>query len=82
MRCWEEPGCKGSMAAGCPHDATGVCPRTCVNTMNCDYPCYERAMGMEVFEAYDVDFKCARKEACQSCRFFLSHAPRIAIVES
>ncbi|MGI6032298.1 MAG: hypothetical protein ACOX69_02640 [Coriobacteriales bacterium] len=69
------------MTAGCPHDATGFCPRTCANTIVCTYPWYERAMGMEVFESYDVDFGCARKEACTSCKFFLTHAPRIALVD-
>lgn len=82
MRCWEVTGCKGSMAPGCPHDATGLCPRTCANTFFCDLPWYERASGMEMLEAYDVDFKAARKETCQNCRFFLTHAPKIAIVEA
>ena len=81
MRCWEVLGCKGSMAPDCPHDATGICPRTCINTVHCGLPWYERASGMEMFDAYDVDFKAARKENCQNCRFFLERAPRIAIVE-
>lgn len=77
MRCWEELGCKGAMAPTCPHDATGVCPRTCINTLGCDYSWYEHASGMEVLSAYDVDFKAARQENCQSCKFFLQNAPRI-----
>lgn len=81
MRCWEMAGCKGSMASDCPHDATGVCPRTCINTVHCDLSWYERASGMEMFDAYDVDFKTARKENCQNCRFFLERAPRIVLVE-
>ena len=79
MRCWEVLGCKGSMAASCPHDATGICPRTCMNTAHCPYPWYERADGMEMFSAYDVDFGVARKESCQNCRFFLHRAPRIVM---
>lgn len=78
MRCWEELGCRGTMAANCPHDASGICPRTCINTMVCDYPQYERASGMEMLDAFDADFKVARKENCQTCRFFLQHAPKIA----
>lgn len=78
MRCWEEFGCRGTMAANCPHDASGICPRICINTMVCDYPQYERASGMEMLGAFDVDFKVARKENCQTCRFFLQHAPKIA----
>ena len=80
MRCWELPGCKGAMTDGCPHDSTGICPRTCINTAHCSNPWHEHASGMEVFDAYDVDFGAARKESCTSCRFFLDHAPRIAIV--
>jgi hypothetical protein len=77
MRCWEERGCGGSMSADCPHDATGICPRTCMNTL-CDRPWYTRASGMEMFDAYDVDFGVARKENCHNCKFFLERAPRIA----
>lgn len=79
MRCWEVPGCKGSMAAECPHDATGICPRICMNTTFCSFPWFEQARGMEVFDAYDVDFGVARVETCHSCRFFLTHAPRIVL---
>ncbi len=82
MRCWEETGCRGIMASGCPHDATGYCPRICSNTMVCDNPQHERALAMEMLEAFDVDFKAARKEACHNCRFFLQHAPKIALFES
>jgi hypothetical protein len=77
MHCWEVPGCRGMMTADCPHDATGICPRTCINTI-CDLPWHERASGMEMFDAYDVDFKATRKENCHNCRFFLTRAPRIA----
>ena len=44
----------------------------------CDRPWYERASGMEMLDAYDVDFGSTRKEACHNCRFFLARAPRIA----
>lgn len=78
MRCWELTGCKGTMSSNCPHHATGRCPRTCANTMLCDFPWHERASGMEMLGAYDVDFGAACQEACQNCRFFLERAPRIA----
>ena len=81
MRCWELQGCKGAMAPNCPHDAAGLCPRTCANTMFCDHPWHERATGMEMLDAYDVDFGAARQEACQNCRFFLQHAPRVALAK-
>lgn len=77
MRCWEERGCKGSMSTNCPHDATGICPRNCINTI-CDNPWHETADAMEMLDAYDVDFGVARKENCHNCRFFLRNAPRIA----
>lgn len=65
------------MSVDCPHDATGICPRNCINTI-CDRPWYERADAMEMLDAYDVDFAVARTENCHNCRFFLSRAPRIA----
>lgn len=77
MRCWEERGCKGAMSKDCPHDATGTCPRNCINTI-CDRPWYERADAMEMLDAYDVDFSAARMETCSTCRFFLARAPKIA----
>lgn len=77
MRCWEDRGCHGAMSKGCPHDATGICPRDCINTI-CDCAWYERANAMEMLDAYDVDFSVARKESCHNCRFFLSRAPKIA----
>lgn len=78
MKCWEETGCSGDMAIECPHDAAGVCPRTCINTINCPKSQHEKASGMEIFESPDVDFSAARKENCHSCRFFLKNAPRIS----
>ena len=65
------------MSEGCPHDASGLCPRTCANTMFCSRPWHERAGAMEMLEATDVDFGAARQEACQTCRFFLERAPRV-----
>ncbi|MCD8199743.1 MAG: hypothetical protein LUD25_02135 [Coriobacteriaceae bacterium] len=77
MACWEEPGCKREMLFDCPHDATGICPRSCMYTVNCENPQHERASAMETFSATDVDFSAARKENCHSCRYFLEHAPRV-----
>ena len=77
MRCWELQGCGGAMSPDCPHDASGLCPRTCANTMFCERPWHERASAMEMLEYVDVDFGAARQEACQTCRFFLERAPRI-----
>ena len=77
MKCWERRGCDGNMAFDCPHDAAGICPRSCINTI-CDNPWHERASGMEMLSAYDVDFSAARKENCHNCKFFLEHAPRVA----
>lgn len=75
MKCWEERGCKG-VTGDCPHYTTGLCPRSCVYTV-CDKPQHETAPAMEIFSAYDVNFKAALKENCHSCRFFLKNAPRI-----
>ena len=69
------------MSPQCPHYSMGSCPRTCCNTMFCNCAWYERASGMETFEAADVDFSAARPETCHSCRFFLKYAPRIARVK-
>ena len=49
------------MSKGCPHDATGICPRDCINTI-CDCDWYERADAMEMLDAYDVDFSVAHKD--------------------
>ena len=68
------------MIDGCPHYATGICPRTCANTMHCTFDHYERASGMDMLDAADVDFKAARKESCHNCAFFLERAPRIICV--
>lgn len=78
MRCWEERGCHGAMSTDCPHDATGVCPRTCIYTI-CERQWYDRVDAMEMLDAYDVDFSATRKENCHNCRFFLARAPRIAM---
>lgn len=75
-KCWETRGCEGQDMQDCPHDTAGLCPRSCLKSV-CDKPQYERAGGMEMFEAADVDFFAARKENCHSCRFFLAHAPRV-----
>lgn len=48
--------------------------------MHCTFDHYERASGMDMLDAADVDFKAARKESCHNCAFFLERAPRIICV--
>lgn len=76
-KCWEVRGCKG-VTGDCPHFTAKLCPRTCMYTI-CDRPQYQRASGMETFEAVDVDFSAALKENCHSCRYFLDNAPRVSV---
>ncbi len=78
MACWEEPGCEGKMLVECPHFVTGICPRSCMNTVMCPRPTHQRVSAMEMWSATNVDFTAARKENCHNCRFFLDHAPRVA----
>ena len=73
--CWEQRGC-GGVTGDCPHFNFGLCPRSCMYTI-CHRSTYEKASGMEIFDAYDVDFSAALKENCHSCRYFLRNAPKV-----
>lgn len=77
MACWDERGCDEEIQARCPHNlGQDYCPTEC-KFSQCSRPQRETVYGLAILDNPDVDRSRAVKEVCRSCKFFITHGPRI-----
>jgi hypothetical protein len=77
MACWNERGCDPEMWERCPHNlGKDYCPVEC-KFAQCDRPQRETVYGMAILDNPDVDRSQAVKEVCRSCKFFITHGPKV-----
>lgn len=82
LHCWETRGCDEEMASRCPHNIPGErCPGDCKFAV-CDRPTHETAWGLDMLENPDVDREVVVKEFCLTCKFFITHGPKVGSPES